>query len=144
MARMIKLSDLPALTLLDTVLQGIPFLREMDLTWVIDAGRICGVVPDLDGLPHINRLHYDYGWKRDGQISGSNPGTTDLKAWIEKDGWLIFVTASRLASLGRPDGVTNTAIPFFAPPLPTIEELGTLEGKAAADEWMRRLPLRDW
>lgn len=144
MARMIKLSDLSALTLLDTVLQDIPFLQEMDLTWVIDVGKILGVMPDQDGLPHINRLHYDYGWKRDGQISGSQPGVTDLKAWIEKDGYEIIVVASRLASLGRPDGVTNAAIPFFAPPLPTIEELGTPEGQAAADEWMRRLEARDW
>jgi hypothetical protein len=144
MSRTIKLSDLPALTFLDTVLQDIPFLREMDLLWKIDGGVIIGTMHDQDGLPNINRLHNEHGWKRDGQVSGSNPGTTDLRAWFERDGYEVVVTATRLASLGRPDGVTNYAIPFFAPPLPTIEELGTPAGKAAADAWMRHLEARDW
>lgn len=158
MSGKIKLSDLPSLQFLETVLQDIPFLREMDLSWVIDAGRITANLDDgvfrvmantstpndLDCLPFINRLYEEYGWKRDGFVGGRSPGWTDLKAWFEKDGYEIIVTGSRLASLGRPDGVTNYAIPFFAPPLPSIEALSTPEGQAQADEWHRRLVLRDW
>lgn len=160
-----RVSDLRALSVLDSLLQGIPFLQEMDLVWTVNGKDIVGRLDegvfrqaikaatpeelaacslDLDSLPYINLLHDEYGWKRDGFVSGQQPYLTDLKAWTQVGSYIITVNSTRLASLGRPDGVTNYVIPFFAPPLPSIEALSTPEGQAEADEWHRRLILRDW
>jgi hypothetical protein len=68
----------------------------------------------------------------------------ELRAYTVLEGYKVQVTGTRLFDKGRLDGEDRVAIPFFAPLPPTLEELETAEGQAAATEWWNRCLADDW
>lgn len=99
--------------------------------------QILVVVRPPEVLPLINRLHAS-GWKRGSTDFTGGPAWV-LYAYLRRDGAEVKVAG---LTLNREDGITNTAIPYFAPEPPSLSrkksflpEFREWERKCREDEW---------
>lgn len=101
--------------------------------------QILVVVPSPPILPIVNGLHDNYGWQRGGFHAAAGLGWT-IYAFKRIDGAEIRVEGS-YHERERPDGVKNTAIPFFAPEPPELKGRGW---KERYKEWDRKCLAEEW
>lgn len=152
-------TDPKMLKVLFDVLTEIPFLHEENFPWAIN-GKLAqggygqrfwqtGLLQPTNLLEIINTLKEEHGWKRGSRHADDGPAWI-LFAYIERDGYRVEISGSRLYDEGRPDGVDNTAISFFAPSYPAppkrwvpegpkakkwIADCNAIDEKTANDEW---------
>lgn len=123
------------------------WLRLMDFPWEIKDKAATtsfntlfwatGIIqPDLDELLEIVQILKDeHGWKRYSTAAIDGPAWI-LHAYIEnEEGYRIQFSFTRDYDQGRPDGVSNHAICFFAPPYPPPPKRW-IKGSPSAKRWL--------